>query len=270
MNKENLKTALKIIGVKKGDKLLVHASFKSLKFEGTPEDVCRAFMETVTETGLLMVVTHSYNFISKPGVDRVYDRTKSKSQVGAFSDAFWRIKGVERSFHPSHSVAAFGRNTREYLKDHHKGETMGRTGPLYRFAKAGGRILMLGCNLNSCTMIHTAEFLADVPYLKIHYDTSWGYGADYIDENGKQARYHYNTIPGCSHKFERCAPMLIADKAAEMVSLGTEESYLIKANKMMKLTEGALAKDPYYFLDEKKKLCYHCSEAFRQRARTAG
>jgi aminoglycoside 3-N-acetyltransferase len=265
MKKEDLVRSLNRIGVRKGDKLLVHASFKSLKFEGTPDDVCGALMETVTESGLLMIVTHSYNFISKKDADKVYDRTKSKSQVGVISDTFWRMKGVERSFHPSHSAAAFGRNARQYLKDHHKGETMGKTGPLYKFAKTGGRILMLGCNLNSCTMIHTAEFLADVPYLGIHYDPSWGYDADYIDENGKQARYHYNTIPGCSHSFERCAPMLLADRAAEMVSLGTEESYLIRTDKMMKVLGRTLAKNPYYFLDEDREFCYHCLEAFRQK-----
>ncbi len=262
MNRAQLTDALHKAGIRRAHKLIVHSSFKSIKFEGTPEDACRAFMEAITEDGILMMVTHTYCFRCKPNAERVYDRTKTRSEVGAMSDAFFRIHGVERSFHPTHSVAAWGKGAWDYLKEDYKGDTMGKTSPLYKLCADGGDIMMMGCLLSSCAAFHVAEFLAGVPYLKRHYDPSWGFDADYLDPDGTVKTYHFETVPGCSHDFNKAGPELLKQNAMKAVSLNSEKSMLLYGNKSLQVVVDLLKKDPLFFKDKDNRNCPQCTQVF--------
>jgi len=79
VNKSDLISALKNNGIAKGSKLLLHSSYKSIDFEGAPEEVCKGFMEAIGEEGLLVMPTHSLSFknISKSGP---YNPGRSPSQ----------------------------------------------------------------------------------------------------------------------------------------------------------------------------------------------
>ncbi len=263
MNRTRLTDALYKAGIRRGHKLIVHSSFKSIRFEGVPEDACRAFMDAVTKDGILMMVTHTYCFRYKPNAARVFDHTKTRSEVGAMSDAFFCIPGVERSLHPTHSVAAWGRSARDYLKEHHKGDTMGKTSPLYRLCADGGDIMMMGCPLSSCAAFHVAEFLAGVPYLKMHYDPSWGFEADYLDQDGSIKTYHFETVPGCSHEFNKAGAELLKRDAMKEVSLNSEKSLFLYGSKSLQVVVDLLKKDPLFFKNRDDRSCPQCAQVFR-------
>ncbi len=261
MNKTRLTDAIRRIGVKSGDKLVLHSSFKSLQFDGTPAEACEAFMDCVTEKGTLMMVTHTYCFKNKPDAEKIYDRTTTRSEVGAMSDAFFRLPGVLRSLHPTHSVAAWGGGAQEYLAGHHRGEAMGKTSPLHKIFQEDCKILMVGCSLTSCTAFHVAEFLAEVPYLTVHYDPSWGREADFLDELGVRTTYHFHTVPGCSHGFVKAGPELLGRKIMEQASLRGENTLMLRGKDAIETVAARLRKAPFFFKDRDKK-CRHCAGTF--------
>ncbi|MFH1074873.1 MAG: AAC(3) family N-acetyltransferase [Candidatus Firestonebacteria bacterium] len=262
MKKLDLISALKNNGIIRGSKLLLHSSYKSIDFEGAPEEVCKSFMEAVGEEGLLVMPTHSLNFKNFPKNNGPYNPGRSPSRVGAITDAFWKLPRVARSLHPSHSDAAWGRGAKELVSGHEKVDAMGTNSPLERFSRTDGKILMMGCKLSSCTMGHVAEWQAKVPYLAEHYDPTWGYEAEYIDEvDGKVKIYSYKTVPGCSFGFENAVPWLKETGFLKEISLNKEVSYLIDAAGFMKVVTEKLIQNPAALLinDEAHiAKCHHC------------
>ena len=263
MKKADFSESLRKIGIKAGDRLLVHSSFKSLDYEGTPTEVCLCLMEAVTNDGLLMMTTHSYNFINRQEFGP-YNKDVSPVQTGIIPETFRQMNGVLRSLHPTHSVAAWGKDAQEFIAGHEKLEAAGEGTPYYRFARAGGKILMIGCDLEACTMVHEAEWEAQVPYLDIHFDAEWGREALYYDDNGELVRVDYKHIPGCSHGFVICQPGLIDAGCLNKISLNKETSYLADAACLLNYLVKKLREDPYKLLVRENSDCYQCMEAFKR------
>ncbi len=160
----------------------MYSSFKSLEFAGDPEDVCHSLMKAVTENGLVTMPTHSYNFINRKDYGS-YDKDISQSRTGIIPEIFRNMKNVHGSLHPTHSVAAWGKRSVDFIAGHELYEAVGKGTPYYKFSKMNGKILMIGCNLEVCTMIHEAEGEAKVPYRDIHYNPAGDYGGSYYNEN---------------------------------------------------------------------------------------
>jgi len=264
VKKSDLISALKNNGINRGSKLLLHSSYKSIDFEGAPEEVCKGFMEAIGEEGLLVMPTHSLNFKNYPKNIGPYNQGRSPSLVGAISDAFWKIPRVARSLHPTHSAAAWGRGARELVSGHEKVDAIGTDSPIERFSRTDGKILMMGCKLNSCTMGHAAEWQAKVPYLSEHFDPIWGFTAEYIDENdGKVKVYTFKTVPGCSFGFENAVPWLKEAGFLKEISLNKEISYLIDAAGFLKVVTEKLIQNPGALLiqdEDHISKCYHCKQ----------
>jgi len=264
MKKADLLEALRKIGIKAGDRLLVHSSFKSLDYEGAPTEVCQCLMEAVTDKGLLMMVTHSYNFINRKELGP-YNKDVSPVQIGIIPETFRQMDGVLRSLHPTHSVAAWGKDALEFITGHEKLEAAGEGTPYYRFARADGKILMIGCDLEACTMVHEAEWEAQVPYLDIHFDPKWGRAALYYDDKAELIRIDYKNIPGCSHGFVKCQPGLTDSGCLNKISLNKETSYLADAACLLNYLVKRLCEDPYILLERESTDCYQCMEAIKRR-----
>src|SRR5437667_1797314 len=54
------------------------------------------------------------------------------------------MPSVLRSYHPTHAVAAWGRNANELLSTHHLGPTFGKTSPFYKMREKDGVVVGLG------------------------------------------------------------------------------------------------------------------------------
>lgn len=143
-------------GIKPSGTLLVHSSMKAIgEVEGGAQTVLDAFISYMKD-GLLIFPTHTWNTINAE--NPVFDPQSEPSCVGLLSNLFLKQPGVVRSLHPTHSVAALGRDAAEYCA----GEELTRTpcprngcwGKLYdRKAK----ILFLGAPLKTNTLIHGVE-----------------------------------------------------------------------------------------------------------------
>jgi len=108
-----LANQLQEIGVKRGDVIMVHSSFKSLGIKD-PEQIILALLEVIGVSGTLLMPALSY--LQKPS--DVHDTNRTPTYVGFLSEYFRCRTGTQRSIHPTHSVCGVGRQAHEWLDDH--------------------------------------------------------------------------------------------------------------------------------------------------------
>jgi aminoglycoside 3-N-acetyltransferase len=151
------------LGVRPGDTVLMHASFKSLgPVPGGIETVILGFLHAIGTEGTLLLPALSWAL--RPPV--VFDVKATPANVGAIPEYFRTRPGTCRSVHPTHSVCAFGRRTHELLDDHTLDCTpCGPYSPFRKLTETGGKIVMLGCGLGPNTTMHALEEVAGVPYV---------------------------------------------------------------------------------------------------------
>lgn len=105
-------------GVRHDDKVTVHCSLKAIgEIEGGADGLIDAFKEYLCD-GLFIVPTHTWDEVDSR--HPFYDVKKSVPCIGVLAKvAAFRPDGV-RSLHPTHSVAAFGKNAAEYVRGRRK------------------------------------------------------------------------------------------------------------------------------------------------------
>jgi len=176
--KELLIDGLRNIGLKRGDAVFVHSSLKdlapALQLIKLPDMgisyVINGLKEVVGPEGLLAFPAFSFCFATFKHYRTevtIWDKDTAPSKVGDITNYFLKGEGVQRSDHPTHSVAAWGKRSREFVADHRwdSGSTFHRGSPWGRLIDWDAYILFLGTYMRTCTMIHAVEDLMKLPYL---------------------------------------------------------------------------------------------------------
>jgi aminoglycoside 3-N-acetyltransferase len=176
--RESLVHDLRALGVKAGMTLEVHSSLSQLGWVcGGPVAVVQALMDVVTETGTLLMPTHSTNYTdpakwSNPPVPQswwplLYEqmpafdaRITPSWLMGQVVETFRTWPGVLRSSHPAVSFAAWGRHAQTITANHSLDNGLGEQSPLARLYDLDGYVLLLGVSYESCTSLHLAEYRA--------------------------------------------------------------------------------------------------------------
>ena len=160
-NQEDLMAHLKAIGLRTGDRVLVHGSFDRFGgFRGTPSDVIAALRCTVGPTGLVMMPTTPFSGLALDYAlsGAVLDVRRTPSKMGLLSEVFRRSPGVVRSVHPTHPVAIWGADAKDWSLGHEQAKTpCGLGSPYRKLLDAQGRILFLGTGIESLTFLHALE-----------------------------------------------------------------------------------------------------------------
>ena len=152
---EEFEKVLRKLGVHEGIQLNVHSSLSSLgTFEGGAENLCRVLQKIVTGKGTLMMP--GLSGYPADGVDCCYNPETAPVKVGKISDTFRQLPGVVRSWDPTHSFCAWGKDKEYFVRNHHKLPTMDKGSPLGLLEQAGGYCLMIGC-YTSVTFMHVVE-----------------------------------------------------------------------------------------------------------------
>ena len=158
--------ALKRLGVKEGDSILTHSSFKSLgETENGADTVICAMLEAVGESGTVIFPT-----LCKDDWNNIYKNwhLDAPSFVGYLSNYFRKLPNAKRSNQATHSVAAIGAKA-DFLTETH-GESGLRYGifgstpfsadsPWEKMYKLNTKILFLGVEVLYCTFRHYAEYV---------------------------------------------------------------------------------------------------------------
>jgi len=165
VTKEDIKQGLRRLGLGEGHIVGVHSSLSSFGWvKGGADAVIDALLETVGRTGSVVMPTYSTNREKVPltpdeeasGITWKYrllpfTPDKDSCWTGRIPDTFWRREEAIRSTHPTHSLAAIGRQANELVQGWHK------------VMEANGYILLLGVTLACCTAMHLAEERVQLP-----------------------------------------------------------------------------------------------------------
>jgi len=184
-------------GVRTGDVLIVQSSLKSLgRVEGGPRAVVAALQAAVGEEGTILMPV-----FTAPQPNGIFRLLDTPSRTGLVTETFRTSPGVLRSRHPTHSVAAWGRRAAELTAGHDRTSGLGVGSPFHKAAEAGGAVLMIGCTLTSCSLIHVAEATIRVPYLGRVFYSGYGRTLTLVDELGNRTDVPPRDVPTDSAGF---------------------------------------------------------------------
>lgn len=149
------------LGLKRGDRILVHSSLDQLfAYDGTPSEIIAILQEIIGEEGIVAMPTLSFSGLAidfaRSGA--VFDVRRTPSHTGLLTELFRRSAGVVRSVHPTHSVAVWGRDREAVIRDHWSCATpCGAGTPYLRLAEMGGKVVFLGVGIDTMTYFHGIE-----------------------------------------------------------------------------------------------------------------
>ena len=169
---------LRRLGVTDGDVVMVHASLRAIgPVEGGALGVLDAIDAAIGPTGTIVVntgVRDDHGWVNdRPEAEREarlrdaepFDArtTPADPDNGVLAEVFRTRPGTTVSDHPEGRVGASGP-----LADHLTAavpwdDYYGPGSPLERFVDAGGKVLRLGADPDTVTLIHLAEHLVDLP-----------------------------------------------------------------------------------------------------------
>jgi aminoglycoside N3'-acetyltransferase len=156
----DLMRQLRELGISVGDVLMVHASMRKVgSVEGGALGLIDALRSAVSRDGTLLMVLSAAD--TEP-----FDALRSPvdiNDMGVLAEVFRTYSGVSVNDHPADRFAAIGPAARHLLEPTPLHDYHGPGSVLERLTLEGGKVLRLGANLDTVTLTHYAEYLANVP-----------------------------------------------------------------------------------------------------------
>jgi len=253
----NLTNDLQNMGLQKGDTVYIHTSLKSMGvIDGGASTFIDSILAAVGEEGTFAVPTHTLSFEKANFGTTPYEKssTSCKAFVGVFPEIVFNHPKAKRSGHGSHSSAAIGARAEYLTSDHDPTHAMGKSSPLYKLYESNGKILLVGTGFNRCTIIHMAESMAKVPYVKLQYDASWGDIVIVKNNDGSLQAYKQIEFPGCSEKFKILEAKL--NDKIKRAFVGEAPAILINARELVDTAVEMLkARNDIFLCDDKNCCC---------------
>jgi len=178
ITRERLAADLRVLGVRPGQTLLVHASLKQIGWvEGAAQTVVGALTDVLGPDGTLVAGagTPENSLTSRSFLEQTkglrsshvsgylermlaFDPKVTPTSAGAVAEALRITPGAARSDHPQSSFAAVGRDAQELMAGHQVTCHLGEHSPLAKLYERDASILLLGVDYRSCTAFHLAEY----------------------------------------------------------------------------------------------------------------
>lgn len=234
----SLVTDLRELGVEQGDVVLVHSSLSALGWVcGGAQAVVDALLETVTESGTVVVPTHTpqysdpRNWSNPPVPDEWIPTIETEMPgyhpavtptrgVGAIPECFRTYPAVVRSRHPEVSFAAWGSDADEIVGDHSFDYSLGDGSPLGRVRERDGLVLLLGVGHPVNTSLHLAEYRADRPVESFVCSAV-------VNEDGERVRIEYEDIATSTDDFPEVGAAFEREVGCERGIVGDADARLL-------------------------------------------
>ena len=237
--KEDLKNDLKNMGLTGKEAIMIHSSMKAIgDVEGRADTVVDVLMEFFKE-GLLMTPTHTWDQMSKEY--STFNPATEPACVGIIPNIFRQRKGVVRSLHPTHSIAAYGKDAEEYIKGEENATTPCPPGGCWdRLRDIDAKILLLGVTHTRNTFIHSVD---EVLGIKDRFtDETTLMHIIMPDGSIKDVEMyrHFCKAAGTgyfSNEFDKLRPAFEGLSAAKNVKFGDAECILCDAKKIYDVCE---------------------------------
>jgi aminoglycoside N3'-acetyltransferase len=175
--RSDLSRDLQALGVVGGDVLMVHASLRAIgDVEGGANSVIEALEAAVHAGGTLLMVLGARDdwawVNDRAAGERPallakatafdYLLTPADPEVGVLAEVFRTKAGTLVNDHPEARFGARGRLAKALLQDLPWDDFYGPGSALQRLIEAGGKVLRLGADLDTTTLLHYAEYLAPI------------------------------------------------------------------------------------------------------------
>jgi aminoglycoside 3-N-acetyltransferase len=192
--------------------MAIHAAFRALKadFESP-----REFVEFVLErrkNRVTMFPTFTGSAQDSAQNPPFLDVRTTPCYTGSVPTAALEVLGpAARTLHPTHSWAITGpKSEMHVVSGMYAMSPCGMGTPLTELTNMLGNVLLIGCDLNSLTLVHAAEEAANVPYVYLPEKVT----CRVVDARGREQSgaflLHSWETP---RDFERIRPLLEADDA---------------------------------------------------------
>lgn len=156
---EKLADDLARLGVRGGVPLMVHASMRRLgPVEGGAEAVLDTLLALLGPEGTLLMALGADDALPFDALSSPVD-----PGMGILAEVFRKRAGTRVNDHAAARFGAFGPRAAELLEPVPLHDYHGTGSVLERFTQMGGAVLRLGADLDTVTLTHWAEYLADVP-----------------------------------------------------------------------------------------------------------
>lgn len=166
------------LGVSNGDTVMVHAALRAIgPTEAGAEGIIEALDRAVGAIGTLLMVLGAQNewasintLVESERIARLegaepFDAllTPADPDVGTLAEVFRRRSGTLVSDHPEGRFAARGFAAEALIANPPWDDYFGPGSALERLVDSNGKVLRLGADPNTITLLHYAEYLTDIP-----------------------------------------------------------------------------------------------------------
>ena len=240
---------LRALGVRDGDVLLVHTSFRAVRpVDGGPAGLVDALRAAVGPAGTIVMPSWGDDD------DTPFDAatTPVATDLGVVAETFRHVPGVVRSAH-NHAFAALGPAAAHVTADPlplppHRPES-----PVGRVHERDGTVLLLGVGHDADTTLHLAEILGGAPYRTSKHLTVRG-------PDGRPTRMDYADNDHCCQRFALADEWLRARGLQREGPVGHAHARLVRSRDVVSVARQHLARDPLLFLHPLGE-CEECDEA---------
>ena len=148
-------------GLKAGDTVLVHSSYKSFGgVDGGPQTVIDVLLELLTPEGTLIMPTFNFDF----NKGQPWDVRTTPSQMGVLTELVRTDPRAKRVFHPFYSFAIIGKYADELTRERYK-SSYERSSVFGKLRDLDGKIMIIGLDYtHSLTFVHHVEQMEGVDY----------------------------------------------------------------------------------------------------------
>lgn len=243
-----LQEQIEAMGILPTDTLLIHSSMKAIgPVEGGADTVLDAFMDYM-HRGLLVFPTHTWHQINDEY--NVFDVLREPSCVGVLTNLFRLRPGVIRSWHPTHSVAAYGKDAAEFTQGEERFDTPCPRGGCYgKLYDRRAKILFIGCDLSRNTTIHGVEEWSRIPNRIADTPQHLWIRTPEGKMLPRRLYRHYCTEGDVSANYGKLEAPLLARGIARKGRFGQAECTLVDVVPMVDLATSFLKKNPDLFID---------------------
>ncbi|MDF1815516.1 MAG: AAC(3) family N-acetyltransferase [Verrucomicrobiales bacterium] len=249
---DDVEIALKELGPGKGDSVYVTGNFGALGIhesrskEGCLSGMLTSLVNTVAESGTIIVPTHSFSLCNST---EVFDCLSTPSERGPFTEYVRGHASSVRQFHPFASLSAFGSRAFQICSDTTR-HAYGPNTPFDRLLDLDAWGVSVGMEARlTCSIVHHFEQLMAVPY---RYTKEFIHPVCRDGETRGEPFYLFVCYQGCEIARDRNRKLF---EALEMrgglksVSLGAGEVHAYRLRALWDVAKEMMSKDIYNWLE---------------------
>lgn len=248
---DDLRSALRQVGITDGDIVFVHSSLDNLGFirneriDDYPQIITTELTERLGEDGGLFVPTFNFGFASG---DR-FDITETPSQMGVLTEHIRTMETAVRSPHPMQSIAGVGSDAQELCR-RDTSSAFDPGGAIDGLRQRGAKVLLLGAPIKYNSLVHYVEQDMEVPY------RYWKqFEGEYVDREGNMSVETYEMYVRNLHLDPTLGQSVLADRLRDnqlihSAELGAGTITAFEFEDFVRETEAALRDDPFALIEE--------------------